>query len=171
MYGQKKMIGNQQGKNPEKDCYGTCNKTWDVILQVIPKDKVIWQPFYMDGQCADYLREKGYNVIHENKDFFKYEPDNYDIILDNPPFSNKDLIFDRLHQLNKPFIVFYPFRAFLQKGFRRFDETHNYKIIIPEKRFAFYKDNKITKMPDVSLICHNIDFIDFGQNKFNYEII
>ena len=164
-------VGNQLNKNPEKDSYGTCKISWDTVLPIIPKNKKIWQPFYMDGECSNYLREKGYNVIHENKNFFEYEPDDYELILDNPPFSNKGKLFERLHSLNKPFIIFYPLTAFTIKSFTDFDKKYNYKIISPNLRFKFYKGDNIYRMGDVILICYKIDFIDFGPNKFNYDII
>ena len=171
MFNSKFIIGNQNNKHPEKDCYGTCKITWDSILPLIPKTKKIWQPFYMDGKCGNYLIEKGYNVIHNNKNFFNYEPDDYDLILDNPHFSKKDLLFDKLHKLNKPFILLYSYSAFLTKSFARFDEKYNYNIIVPKIGFKFYKEKKIFRMGDVVLICYKIDFIKFGKNKFNYNII
>ena len=54
----------------------------------------------------------GYDVtrshIDDGQDFFKYEPDEYDVIVSNPPFSIKDKILERLYELNKPFAVLLP---------------------------------------------------------------
>lgn len=49
-----------------------------------------------------------YTHIDEDKNFFYYEPDNYDIIISNPPFSQKDDILKRLYELNKPYAMLLP---------------------------------------------------------------
>jgi len=69
------------------DNYTTSKKSWEVIKQFIPQDKIIWCPFYCDGKQKIYLNELGFEkVIHEDKDFFKSNPE-CDLIVDNPPFS------------------------------------------------------------------------------------
>lgn len=64
------------------------------LLKYIPKDKIIWCPF--DTEDSNYVKvfkENGYKVIYSHistgQDFFYYEPDEYDIIVSNPPFSIK----------------------------------------------------------------------------------
>jgi hypothetical protein len=37
---------------------------WENIKDLIPKNKIIWEPFYGDGKSGDYLKELGFNVIH-----------------------------------------------------------------------------------------------------------
>ena len=58
------------------------------------------------------LNGGGYDVtrshIDDGQDFFEYEPDEYDVIVSNPPFSIKDKILERLYELNKPFAVLLP---------------------------------------------------------------
>ena len=55
------------------DNYYTKKEVWEKIQQYIPKDKVVWEPFYGDGKSGQYLRELGLNVFHEDKDFFTYD--------------------------------------------------------------------------------------------------
>ena len=64
------------------------------LLEFLPKDKVIWCPF--DEEWSAFYRlfsEHGYNVIRsslaEGQDFFTYEPEHWDILISNPPFSKK----------------------------------------------------------------------------------
>ena len=49
--------------------------------------------------------------IHDGQDFFKYEPDEWDIIVSNPPFSIKDKILERLYLFNKPFAILLPLNS------------------------------------------------------------
>ena len=53
------------------DDYMTPKYAWEDIQQYIPKDKVIWEVFYGDGKSGSYLKDLGFNVIHEQVDFFK----------------------------------------------------------------------------------------------------
>ena len=71
----------------EYDDYMTPKYCWEWIKQYIPNDRVIWEAFYGDGKSGDYLKELGFNVIHEEDDFF--ENNKGDIIISNPPFSKK----------------------------------------------------------------------------------
>ena len=69
------------------DDYMTPNYVWDWIKEYLPNDKIIWEAFYGDGKSGDYLTQLGFNVIHEQIDFF--ENDVGDIIVSNPPFTKK----------------------------------------------------------------------------------
>ena len=70
------------------DDYMTPKYAWENILHLIPKDKIIWEAFYGDGNSGDYLRELGLYVIHEPIDFFTQEPTHWDMIISIPPFPN-----------------------------------------------------------------------------------
>ena len=52
------------------DDYMTPKYAWENIIDYIPHDKVIWEAFYGDGKSGSYLKDMGYNVIHEKIDFF-----------------------------------------------------------------------------------------------------
>ena len=88
------------------DDYMTPKYAWENIKNLIPKDKVIWEAFYGDGKSGKYLEELGFNVIHEEVDFFTN--DLGDIIVSNPPFSKLKEILLRLKELDKPFILICP---------------------------------------------------------------
>ena len=57
----------------------------------------------------------GYRVVRshidEGKDFFKYEPEEWDILISNPPYSIKDAIIKRVYELNKPFALLLPLNS------------------------------------------------------------
>lgn len=88
----------------------------DPILKYISKEKVIWLPFDKDWSAFNQkLTEEGYKVVrsslNDGQDFFTYEPDEWDIIVSNPPFSIKDKILNRLYSLGKPFAVLLPLNS------------------------------------------------------------
>ena len=94
----------------QHDDYMTPKHAWEDIQHLIPKDKVIYEPFYGDGKSGDYLTELGYTVWHQDVDFYdnEIEPEWYDIIVSNPPFSDVKRIMKKLAELDKPFIMLMP---------------------------------------------------------------
>ena len=138
------------------DNYYTPKSAWADIEAYLPKDKIIWEAFFGDGNSAQYLRELGCTVVSENVDFFT--SDLGDCIVTNPPYSFKPKIFSRLKQLNKPFILLVPVstitKAFYQEYF-----AQKCGIIIPKRRIHFMKNGIQTSRSwfDVVYVCYQID--------------
>jgi hypothetical protein len=120
------------------DDYMTPKSAWEAINHLIPKNKVIWEGFYGNGKSAEYLRELGYNVIHEKIDFF--ENNLGDIVVSNPPFSKAKEVLKRLKELDKPFILIMPISKLTTSYFREcFKGDNDFQFIIPRKRIQFDK--------------------------------
>lgn len=121
------------------DDYMTPKSAWENIQQYIPKDKIIWEAFMGDGKSGEYLRELGFDVIHNYNDFF--ESNEGDIIVSNPPFSKSKEVIFRLKELDKPFIIIMPCSKICTSYFREtFKNADNsLQIIIPRKRIHFDK--------------------------------
>lgn len=101
-----------KGNNDE--CY-TKRYAVEPLLEFIPKfkDKVIWCPFDTEeSEFVKVFQENNYNVvfshINNGQDFFTYEPEKWDLIISNPPFTNKSKIFQRARSFNKPFALLSP---------------------------------------------------------------
>uniref|UniRef100_A0A6B2LLZ6 Uncharacterized protein n=1 Tax=Arcella intermedia TaxID=1963864 RepID=A0A6B2LLZ6_9EUKA len=108
------------------------------------KGKCIWQPFYYDGQCANYLRELNFRkVIHEPLDFFERVKDNkfmskVDIIIDNPPYTSpetKEKVLRTLVETNKPFVMLLPIYTLNNTFLRDIMDMQLIQCIIPKKVF------------------------------------
>jgi len=125
------------------DNYITNSDEWKRIKEYIPKDKIIWSPFYCDGKQKEYFKDMGFDIIHEDKDFFAYEPE-FDLIIDNPPFSKKREVLVRLKELDKPFILIAPSMMLSYKYFQELFKDH-IQIIIPQKRICFKNLNSDKK--------------------------
>lgn len=74
------------------------------------KDKIIWCAFDTEeSEFVKVFREYGYKVvcshIRNGQNFFTYEPEKWDILISNPPFTNKKKIFERVVSFNKPFCL------------------------------------------------------------------
>ena len=97
-------------KGGNDECY-----TQDVavypILKFIPKDAVIWCPFDKP-ELSEFVKQisKTNKVISSHidsgQDFLKWEPkEHWDMIVSNPPFTNKRVFFQRALSFNKPFAL------------------------------------------------------------------
>ena len=103
---------------------------------------VIWCPF--DLPSSKYVLEfeqAGFKVIHshidEDKNFFYYEPEEeYDIIISNPPFSQKDNVLKRLYELDKPYAMLLPIPTL--QGQKRFEYIKDCQALIFDKRINYY---------------------------------
>ena len=126
------------------DSYMTPKEVWESIAHLLPKDKIIWEPFYGDGKSGEYLTELGFKVEHHDIDFFEDPSFNYDIIVSNPPYSCKPKIFKRLAELDKPFMLLLPVST-MTKKFLKVYFKDKIQIVIPKTRIHFVKNSVQTK--------------------------
>ena len=94
----------------EKDEYYTPKILVNAIIPHLTIGSKVWCPF--DTKNSEFvlcLEKAGLEVIYshiwEGKDFFEYEPEEYDYIISNPPFTKKLEVFKRLFELGKPFAM------------------------------------------------------------------
>jgi hypothetical protein len=119
------------------DDYMTPQYAWYNIKDYIPKDKILWEAFYGDGKSGEYLKDLGFNTIHEPIDFFEHNLG--EIVVSNPPFSKTKEILQRLKELDKPFILILPCSKLTTSYIRELFHNCNLQIIIPRKRIHFEK--------------------------------
>lgn len=118
----------------DNDNYITDKRCWELIKDYIPTDKEIWAPFYCDGKQKEYFKELGFDIIHNDEDFFLNNHGS--CVIDNIPFSKKREILTRLKELDKPFILIIPTCLLSLKWFQEL--FHNQiQMIIPRKRLTF----------------------------------
>ena len=125
------------------DNYVTDKKGWEIIKPYIPTDKKIWSPFYCDGTQKDIFNDMGFDIIHQDNDFFSYTPE-YDIVIDNPPFSKKRDICIKLKELDKPFILILPSVMLSCKWFLDLFKDQ-LQILVPYNRTKFKHLNNENK--------------------------
>ena len=113
------------------------------ILKYISKNSIVWCPF--DTEESEYvklLQENENKVlfshIDEGKNFFFYEPEEYDCIVSNPPFSLKDEVLKRLYELDKPYAMLLPIPSL--QGQKRFPYIKDCEALIFDKRINYYKN-------------------------------
>jgi len=129
------------------------------------------------------FKENGYKTIRssiqEGQDFFTYEPEDYDIIVSNPPFNIKDKILKRLDELGKPFAILLPMNSL--QGDKRYQYCfkNGIQMLAFDKRIGFHKIDKmyttIEGTPFASAyFCRNIlpkDLIVEELHKYDKPLI
>ena len=118
----------------------------DPLLKYIPKTMKIWCHF--DKEWSAYVKrfkEEGYDVTYSHlesgQDFFEYEPEDYDIIISNPPFSITDKILERLYSLGKPFIMLLPLKYLQSKVRGKMFSENGIELLTFDLRIGFYMNN------------------------------
>ena len=74
------------------------------------KNKIIWCPFdTKESEFYKVLVKNGYNVVLSHvktgQNFLNYEPVQWDLIISNPPFTDKRTTFKRCLSFGKPFAL------------------------------------------------------------------
>jgi len=123
------------------DDYATPASAWEAVAQYVPKGVTIWEPFYLDGSSGDTWERLGWDVIHDGTDFYTHTEAPGDVIISNPPYSDKARVFERLKQLDKPFMMLCPSSMLCTQYIRRTfgDDPDPLQVIIPRKRIQFLK--------------------------------
>lgn len=134
------------------------------IIKYLPKDKTIWCPFDKENsEFVKVLKENNINVVYSHidngQDFYVYEPNtNWDIIVSNPPFTNKRKIFERALSFNKPFALIMSNTWLNDSAPKQLFKDKQLQLLMFEERMKFMKNgviqNKITFSS--SYYCYNL---------------
>ena len=144
------------------------------IVKYLPKDKIIWCPFDKeDSEFVKVLTEQGYKVIYSHiengQDFYTYEPEEWDILVSNPPFTNKRQIFERALSFGKPFALIMSNTWLNDSAPKQVFKDKQLQILFFEERMKFSNNgvvqNKITFSS--SYFCYNLLPKDIVMDKLS----
>lgn len=148
----------------------TPDEAVEMILEHIPDGvKTIWEcTAIKESKIVLVLRKAGYNVvtthIEDGQDFFDYEPEQYDMIITNPPYSKKDKFIKRAYDLKKPFMLLLPLTALegVERG--KMFAKNSIQLLIPNKRFNFKPEKKSGAWFQTSWFCYDCNL----KNDLNF---
>lgn len=144
------------------------------------KSITIWCPFDTEeSNFVKIIRNNWYNVVcsHINnwQDFYTYEPENWDIMISNPPFTNKRWIFERALSFWKPFALLMSNTRLNDSAPKQLFKDRDLQLLMFDKRIEYNSDKKITFSS--SYYCWNflpkqiiMEFITKKQNENNKNI-
>lgn len=123
------------------------------ILKFIPRDAVVWCPF--DKCDSEFVKQIGLtnkvirSHISEGKDFYNFEPEeHWDVIVSNPPFTNKRKIFERALSFRKPFALIMSLTWMNDSAPKQLFKDKDLQLLMFDKRIKFSNNgivqNKIT---------------------------
>ena len=123
------------------------------ILEFIPKDAIVWCPFDTEeSQFVKLISKQNLVVrshINEGKDFFEYEPEEWDVIVSNPPFTKKRQYFERALSFGKPFALIMTNTWLNDSAPKQLFSEKDLQLLMFDKRMRFTSpdgrdNNKIT---------------------------
>lgn len=112
------------------------------------RDPVIWLPFDTEDSKYYQILEKTFKEdaiiirshLNDGKDFFTYQPEQFDIIISNPPFSKKKEIFERIiFDFKKPFVLLMNMMAINYQNISNLFQSvgEDIQFLIPDKKVSF----------------------------------
>ena len=127
-----------KGNNDE--CY-TPDYGVEPILKYIPKDATVWCPFDTEESQVVIQISKQNKVIRSHlesgQDFFDYEPDEWDMIVSNPPFTDKRKFFERALSFNKPFALIMTNTWLNDSAPKQLFKDRDLQLLMFDKRMKF----------------------------------
>ena len=123
------------------------------LLKYVKKSDIIWCPF--DTEDSEYVKqliangnEVIYSHISEGKNYYTYEPEQWDIMISNPPFTNKRGIFVRALSFGKPFALLMALTWLNDSAPKQLFMEKDLQLLMFDKRIKFLNNgevqNKIT---------------------------
>lgn len=135
-------------KGSNDECY-TPRYAVVPIVKYLDKDKVIWLPFdTVESEFYKVLTEEGFKIINSHittgQDYYTYEPEEWDVMVSNPPFTNKRGIFERALSFNKPFALIMSNTWLNDAAPKQLFKDRELQLLMFDKRIQFNDDKKIT---------------------------
>jgi len=151
------------GKNDE--CY-TPRHAVLPILEFIPPGATVWCPFDTWSSWFHIcIKAAGWSVvkshIYTGEDFFDYEPVQWDVMVSNPPFTQKRRYFERALDLGKPFALLMsntwlndaaPKQIFMDRG-------RDLQLLMFDRRIHFERNGQVDKKTTFSSSYFCCDFL------------
>ena len=134
-------------KQGRPDDFQTPPHALNPLLPYLKKNWTIWECAAGQGNLVKALRGEGYKVISTDiltgKDFLEWEPQKYDCIITNPPYSLKLEFLERVYLLGKPFAFLLPITALETEERQFFFHCFGLEMILFDRRINFKTPNDV----------------------------
>lgn len=131
------------------ECYTTSNEAQKLVKyieenEIVSKQDIVWLPF--DNEFSNIykaLTKNGFKVVMTNlengQDFYLYQPEQWNIIITNPPFSGRTNLMARLMSFDKPFIILQATQYFNNQFAVNYlcEFSDDFKFLLPQSRMNF----------------------------------
>jgi len=128
-------------KTAYADDFQTPSIALKTLLPYLNKDWLIWECAEGKGNLTKAFEEGGFEVIgtdiRNGKDFMIYQPNEFDCIITNPPYSIKQKFLERAYSLHKPFAFLLPLTTFETAKRQKLFKKYGLEVIFLDKRINF----------------------------------
>jgi len=121
----------------------------DPLLPHIKTYWTVWEPAYGEGHLANALltRSSGFDVfgtdLLSGTNFFDANPDGWDALITNPPYSVKYQWLERCFDIGKPFALLVPLEMLGAERAAKWFRIHHIEVIIMNPRIDFKMPNAL----------------------------
>lgn len=111
------------------------------LYPYLKRDWIIWECAAGNGNLVRGLSNRGYRVVGSDiltgRNFLEWEPESYDCIVTNPPFSLKQKFLERAYWLSKPFAFLLPLTTFETRKRQFLFKHFGVEVILFDRRIDF----------------------------------
>jgi len=147
--------------NSNNDEFYTPFYAIEPLLKYVDIDRIVWCPFDTEKSLiVKTFQNRGNEVIYthlsEDKDFFVIDPPGCDVIISNPPYSQKGKVFERLFTIDIDFAMLVGVVGLFESQ-HRFElfAKNKFEIMWLNKRISYFKsyeDEKPSLNPPFSSV-------------------
>jgi hypothetical protein len=121
----------------------------DPLLPFLRPDALIWEPAAGTGNIMQALMPRRVvgsdlhgDYANPPRDFFGWQPERFDVLVTNPPYSIKFKWLERCYQLGKPFALLVPVETIGAKSAQSLMEQHGAELLLLNRRVNFEMPQK-----------------------------
>jgi hypothetical protein len=145
---------NRAGDPQESKGYDRCMTpayALDPLLPYIRPNWIVWECAAGTGNLYEALAHHTLGIIGTDihgeharpaRDFFAWQPDIFDAIVTNPPYSIKFDWLERCYQFGRPFALLVPVEMIGAQSAQRLMERHGAELLLLNRRVNFIMPNK-----------------------------
>lgn len=135
---------------PIKDMCGTPPYALTPLLQYLNPEWTVWECASGDGLLTNALKENGFQSVistditkHEQFDFLDslWQPEHWDVLITNPPYSLKYKFIKRCFELGKPWALLMPTDTFSAATAANLFDVYGYEILFMTPRVDYFMPN------------------------------
>lgn len=111
------------------------------LIPFLKKDWIIWECASGEGNLVKELERRGFEVVATDiltgQNFLTWQPEHFDCIITNPPYSIKQEFLVRCYALDKPFALLLPLTTFETTKRQELFKQYGVQVIFFDKRIHF----------------------------------
>lgn len=116
------------------------------LLPYVYHDWEVWEPAAGQGLLVQSLQAAGLHIVYagdllSGMNFFEYEPEEWDCIITNPPYSIKYEWLEHCYRLGKPFALLMPVEVLGAKKAQALFRQYGVEVVFPNGRINFSMPN------------------------------